>query len=63
MFYVYLIQSKKDTSWTYTGFSSNLKQRIESHNNAKNLSTKSYAPFTILYYEAFRNKCDALLFL
>ncbi|MFA6586150.1 MAG: GIY-YIG nuclease family protein [Candidatus Paceibacterota bacterium] len=60
MYYVYLIQSKKKPDWNYIGYSENLKKRIESHNKFKNLATKPYAPFTLLYYEAFRKNNDAL---
>ena len=59
MHYVYLIKSiKKD--FLYTGSTPDLKRRFDEHNKKQNLSTKSYAPFKLIYYEAYRNKNDAL---
>ncbi len=59
MHYVYVIKSgiKK---WVYIGSISDLKRRFEEHNAKKVKSTKSYVPFTLLYYEAYLMKVDAL---
>jgi putative endonuclease len=46
--------------WIYIGSSGDLKQRFKSHNNKENLSTKSYAPFKLIFYEAYLSKKDAL---
>jgi len=58
MFYVYVIQSKKDTKW-YTGFTDNLQRRFKEHNNGKIFSTKGRGPFELIYYEVCINKQDA----
>lgn len=58
MFYNYLLQSKKDGSW-YTGYTDNLKRRIEEHNQGKVRSTKSSSPWELIYYEACLNSDDA----
>lgn len=58
MFYVYLLESKKDSSW-YIGYSGDLKKRFESHNNGKNSSTKNKKPWKLIYYEAYIEKDDA----
>jgi len=58
MYYVYLLQSKKDKSF-YVGCTSDLRRRFMEHNLGKSLSTKSKIPFVLIYYEAFRNKKDA----
>ncbi len=58
MFYVYLLQSKKDFS-TYIGFTSNLIKRIKEHNQGKTRSIKSKRPLTLIYYESYNNKMDA----
>lgn len=56
-FYVYVIESKtKD--FIYVGFTSNLKKRFKEHNNKEELSTKHYAPFTLIHYEAYRSVRD-----
>jgi putative endonuclease len=57
--YVYVLKSLK-LDWLYVGSTSDLKQRYRSHNNKENLSTKGYAPFNLIFYEAYLNKKDAL---
>ncbi|MDD5357481.1 MAG: GIY-YIG nuclease family protein [Candidatus Pacebacteria bacterium] len=58
MFYVYLLESKQGLN-LYTGFTKDLKQRLFEHNQKLNLSTKRYAPWRLIYYEACINKNDA----
>lgn len=60
MYYVYFIKSKKK-DFCYLGYSDDLVRRLKEHNARKVLSTKSYAPFILIYYEAYRNKKDALM--
>jgi len=43
----------------YVGFTTNLKRRFPEHNNGEELSTKYYAPFNLIHYEAYRNVKDA----
>ena len=57
--YVYVLRSLR-IDWIYVGSTSDLKQRFNSHNNKENLSTKGYAPFDLIFYEAYRSKKDAL---
>ncbi len=58
MFYVYIIKSV-NRKFVYTGYTDNLKRRFNEHNLQKNISTKLYAPFKLIYYEAYENKLDA----
>ena len=58
-YYVYVLQSLKDRKW-YTGFTSNLKMRIEYHNNGLNKSTKDRRPLKLIYFEGYLNKTDAV---
>ncbi|MCR4329183.1 MAG: GIY-YIG nuclease family protein [Candidatus Roizmanbacteria bacterium] len=58
MFYVYILLSQRDNK-QYTGFSKNLKRRIEAHNNGLNESTKSRLPLKLIYYEAYLSEKDA----
>ena len=58
MFYVYLLESKKDKD-LYTGYTRDLKQRIKEHNQGLNFSTKKSAPWNIIYYEACLSEKDA----
>ncbi len=57
-YYVYILKSlKKD--FLYVGLTENLKRRFKEHNNQEELSTKHFAPFDIIHYEAYKNKKDA----
>lgn len=58
-FYVYILQSILSPSFIYTGFTHNLKKRFKEHNNKEELSTKHYAPFQLIHYEAYRDEKDA----
>ena len=58
MFYVYTLKSNKNGD-LYIGFSENLKQRFNDHNIGKVQATKPNRPWTLIYYEAYRNKKDA----
>ena len=59
MHYVYVIQSLKDKRF-YTGFTENLERRIGEHNRGREPSTKSRAPFKLIYFEACLSKNDAI---
>ena len=58
MFYVYLLQSTIKKEF-YLGSTNDLKQRLADHNNKKSTSTARYAPWKLIYYEAFRTEKDA----
>src|SRR4051794_11329705 len=58
-FYVYILQSITKPSFIYVGFTNNLKRRFKEHNNEEELSTKHYAPFELIHYEAYRSEKDA----
>jgi putative endonuclease len=58
MFYVYILESMKNSEF-YTGFTNDLKRRVEEHNNKLNVSTKHGVPWKVIYYEACVNKDDA----
>lgn len=58
MYYVYILQSQKNKS-LYIGYTGNLKQRFEEHNNGRNLSTKPFRPYKLIFYEAFSSSRDA----
>lgn len=59
MYYVYVLKSLKDNE-IYTGYSSNLKSRIERHNKGLVISTKNRRPLKLVYYQAFLSKKDAI---
>lgn len=58
-YYVYVIRSLKDGLF-YTGYTTDLEKRIKEHNEGANRSTKYRTPFELIYFEASRNKSDAL---
>ncbi len=58
MWYVYIIESKKDGD-RYVGMSNDLKRRFTLHNQGKVIATRDRHPFALLYYEAHHNKYDA----
>ena len=59
MYYVYILLSQKDSNF-YTGFTSNLKGRIEEHESGLSNSTKHRRPLILVYYEACINRKDAM---
>ena len=59
MWYVYVLKSKKN-SRLYTGFTSNLKIRLEQHNmKCGGVYTSKNGPFDLIYYESYKDKRDA----
>ena len=58
MYYTYILQSNKDKQF-YTGYTSDLKERIKLHNDGKVTSTKNRLPVELVYYEACLNQQDA----
>lgn len=58
MWYVYILQSKKDGMW-YTGYTDDLRKRIERHNKGLVYASRNRRPFKIIYYEACLNEQDA----
>jgi len=58
MYYTYVIQSEKDGRF-YTGFTKDLRHRLNEHNSGKVTSTKNRCPFSLIYYEACLNEQDA----
>jgi len=55
MYYVYLLQSKKDGKF-YIGYTSDLKLRYKQHIEGLVQSTKNRRPLQLVYYEAYGNK-------
>ena len=61
MYYVYILESKKDIS-RYIGVTSDLKNRLREHNNSETKSNKSKVPFKIIWYCAFAQQDTAYNF-
>jgi predicted GIY-YIG superfamily endonuclease len=59
MHYVYLIQSINFPEERYIGFTENLKNRLEDHNQGKSKHTSKFTPWKLISYHAFENKRTA----
>jgi len=57
-FYVYILFSFKDQG-LYIGFTEDLKSRLISHAQGKNIATKFRRPLKLIHYEYFIDKADA----
>lgn len=57
-FYVYVLISEKDGLF-YTGYTSDLKERLTLHNGGKVTSTKNRVPLKLVYFEGCLNQQDA----
>ncbi len=58
MYYVYVIQSRKDQRY-YIGFTSDIVDRVKAHNAEKSRYTKAYVPWDLIYYEAYEDESIA----
>lgn len=56
--FTYILRSKKDHQF-YTGYTSDLKERVQLHNQGKVMSTKNRLPLELVYYEVCYNQQDA----
>ena len=57
-YYIYILQSEKDNLF-YTGYTNDLKARLEMHNSGKVISTKNRIPLKLIYFEGCLNQKDA----
>jgi predicted GIY-YIG superfamily endonuclease len=62
MYYVYLLRSIKNSSKTYIGFTTDVKQRLAAHNAGDSPHTKKYRPWHLVMYLAFDLEEKALDF-
>lgn len=58
MYYVYILESLKDKK-LYTGYTNDLRRRINEHNQGKSFATAPRKPFKLIYYEAYVCRDDA----
>ncbi len=57
--YVYMVECADGS--LYTGWTTDLKQRIEAHNQKKGAKyTRSRLPVRLVYFEEYTNKSEAL---
>ena len=62
MYYVYFLRSLKNPSKTYVGFTTHLKQRLETHNSGGSIHTKVDRPWKLVLYMAFEDMQKAKVF-
>jgi predicted GIY-YIG superfamily endonuclease len=60
--YVYLLQSLSQPGQRYIGFTGNLKQRLQEHNQGKSPHTSKFAPGELVIAIAFRDHKAASAF-
>jgi putative endonuclease len=54
-YYVYLIRSINYPQTTYVGFTTNLKQRLATHNSGGSIHTQKDRPWELVMCTAFKN--------
>ena len=59
MYFVYILRSDKDGD-LYTGYTTNIRQRIADHNRGHVPSTARRVPLHLIFFECYANKDDAL---
>ena len=62
MCYVYFLKSIKNPSKTYIGYTTNLKQRLQTHNSGGSIFTEHDMPWKLVAYVAFDSEEKALSF-
>jgi len=58
IYFIYVLQFKNDNKF-YTGYTKNLKLRLERHQKGKVESTKNRGSFKLIYFEGCLNQQDA----
>ena len=58
-YYVYILFSQKDKKF-YIGSTSDLRKRFSNHKRGEVVSTSYRGPFSLIHYEYFISKKDAL---
>jgi len=59
MYYVYVLKSKQD-SFHYIGHTNSLENRIRLHNQGKVRSSGSHRPYTLIYFETYPTRSEAM---
>ena len=58
-YYVYVLRSERDHN-LYVGYTSDIKKRLEEHNNGKVSATSNRGPLKLIYWEGCLNRQDAM---
>jgi len=62
MFYVYLLKSIKSSNKTYVGFTTNVKERLQKHNEGGSIYTSDYKPWKLVSFVGFDEESKAIDF-
>ena len=62
MYYVYLIKSITSPETLYVGYTTNLEQRLETHNSGGSIHTAKYRPWQLVMYLSFAEQTKAAEF-
>jgi putative endonuclease len=62
LYYVYLIESLLPQHKRYVGMTTDLKQRLQEHNERKSRHTSNFRPWKLITYIAFTNRIKAEAF-
>ncbi len=62
MYYVYLLRSINNPEKTYVGFTTDVQQRLETHNSGGSVYTKTDRPWKLITYLAFAEQDKATAF-
>ncbi len=60
--YVYILQSEKDLTKNYTGFTENIQTRLHKHNSGGCPHIAKFKPWTIQNFFTFHSKEKAIAF-
>jgi putative endonuclease len=60
MFYAYVLKSNNH-DYFYKGHCENLEQRLQEHNAGMTISIRPYIPFSLVYFEAYNTRHEAIL--
>jgi len=59
MYYIYLINSVRSPETIYVGYTTNLKQRLETHNSGGSIHTAQHRPWKLIMYLGFEDQSRA----
>lgn len=63
MYYiVYIIRSLPYPDRIYIGYTTNLKQRLETHNSGRSIHTEKNKPWELIAFFGFKSKSTAIAF-
>lgn len=62
LFYVYFLRSVHNPEKTYIGFTSDISQRLNTHNLGQSVHTAKYRPWNLVTYVAFDSEQKAQAF-